>query len=237
MQYILGDSEISFEVFEQSFPEEAKVLEGFILKGAALVVTENRISLNYGEYKNLWFPLQKKLDYHKRFFNKHSLYKDPLAKALGIKKGKSRPTVIDATGGALNDSMLILSYGVTNLKIFERNPIVACLASNALKNLKGFKGEFFYGDATKVKDLEKSDVVYFDPMYESRASKTAPKKEMAIFREVVKDDEDKVEIARQLFSLAKERVVIKRSNKNIPLLEKPDFTIEGKSTCYDVYLV
>jgi 16S rRNA (guanine1516-N2)-methyltransferase len=73
-------------------------------------------------------------------------------------------------------------------------------------------------------------------MYQGKNSKTAAKKEMEIFRELVGVDEDIKETAMALKKLANERLVIKRSNKAKPILEGYAHTIKGKSTSYDVYL-
>jgi hypothetical protein len=237
MQYFLDNLEISYQEFVKLFPVEGSFLDNINIENAQLHAVGEKLTLNFAEFKGFHFPLLKRIDYHKKYFFKNSIYKDPLAKALGIKKGKDRPSIIDATGGALNDSMLILSYGVKSLDIFERNPLIACLGYNAIQSLKNYPATFHFGDASKYNFNNKVDVVYFDPMYESKRSKTAPKKEMAIFRLVVQDDFDKREVALKLFEKARERVVIKRSLKNSPLIEEPDITIKGKSTAYDIYLV
>ena len=73
-------------------------------------------------------------------------------------------------------------------------------------------------------------------MYHEKNTKASPKKSMAIFRELVGADVDAANVAKKLCMENCQRVVIKRSRKASPLIEKPHHTIEGKSTCYDVYL-
>jgi 16S rRNA (guanine1516-N2)-methyltransferase len=183
-------------------------------------------------------PVLKQLDYHKRFFYKNSIYKEPLAKALGIKKGESRPLVIDATAGTLHDSLLIYSFGAKVVAI-ERHPLVASniLSSLADIGLEGFA--FYQGNAVEIIPtlIEVPDVIYFDPMYgENKNAKAAPKGEIQVFRELVGEDQDAVTNATLLKNLSGKRFVIKRSLKADPLLSGVSMSFSGKSTRYDVYL-
>lgn len=189
--------------------------------------------LIFKENKGLELKINAKseLEYHKRYFFKNSLHKELLAKAIGIKKGKIKPKVLDATGGTLKDSLLMYAFGV-DLVVCERNPVAASLIANAIgqNNLK-----IKFVNDNCISEVYETDVAYFDPMYSHKNEKSLPKKEMRIFREVVGEDLDSYEIANILRKNYK-RLVIKRSIKAPSLIEDPSMSFNGKSTRYDVYL-
>ena len=250
MQYIKNKLSTSKEEFFLDLKKEERILDcllesqKFQKEAYDDYILENEFGKIKLVYKNLapfCFEIRDKLLKHQQFFYKNSPYKDPLARALGLKKGKAKPIVFDATAGALNDSMLIYSYGVKKLYLYERHPIVAMLIYNALRSVTELAGyeniEFVHADVGHAdQTLPVFDVGYFDPMYEEKNLKTAPKKEMLVFRNLIKGDTDRVFVANRLFEACQQRLVIKRSNKASPLLPDPDITIKAKSTSYDVYL-
>jgi 16S rRNA (guanine1516-N2)-methyltransferase len=242
MQIFKNDIPVGFEEFIRLFPQEAGFLSKFRdenLDCSIYIEKEDKLSVKYGDFNPIYIDVVNVLKKHEVFFYKNSIYKDPLARAIGLKKGKKKPSVLDATAGMLGDSMLMYAYGVENLTCCERNPIVACLIQNAI-NLAKIPINFFFCNSLQQKfsngDSLDFDVVFYDPMYKEKNTKAAPKKEMAIFREIVGPDDDLKEVATFLKVRARERLVIKRSNKSAPILDNPSHTISGKSTSYDVYL-
>jgi 16S rRNA (guanine1516-N2)-methyltransferase len=225
--------EFAFDDAYNLLPEEFELLKSCQDSDIELMLDGKRIMLVYQNLKPYFIDIQKQWDYHRKHFQKASLYNDPLAKALGVKKGKQKPQVWDATAGALGDSILIRSYGC-EVTSFERNPLVAALIINALKFAPS---EFLEGFSFNTHSFEgtSADVLYFDPMYKEGNSKAAPKKEMAIFRDFVGVDHDAVTMA-EFYLQQCQRLVIKRSIKATPLLDNPHHSITGKSTAYDVYL-
>ncbi len=181
--------------------------------------------------------IDRELRRHEEFFKRSSLQKELLAKAIGV-KGPARPTVLDLTAGLLGDSLLLLSFGCA-VRACERNPVVAFLIQSALARaqhpkIKNF--EFTFGDGeTNLESLNNIDVIYFDPMFEDANSKTAPRKEMRIFRNVVGPDQDAQEIFRKARKLGPKRLVVKRPRHSVDLGEEPALQFIGKSTRYDVY--
>ena len=237
MQFFIDKINISFDEFSLIFPKESEILKShFEFKGSFLITKDKKvISLKYGDFNPIFINIAETLSRHAVYFYKNSFYKDPLAKAIGLKKGKSKPRVLDATGGMLADSLLIYAYGVKSLVCYERNPIIAVLGLNAINN-SSVNIDYRYGEFLSEIDGAEFDVIYYDPMYQIKNTKTAAKKEMEIFRDLVGVDEDIMDTAMGLKKLAKERLVIKRSNKAQPILEGQTHTIRGKSTSYDVYL-
>src|SRR3990167_8916605 len=81
------------------------------------------------------------------------------------------------------------------------------------------------------------DVIYIDPMFPEKTKSALVKKEMRVLRSVVGDDLDSEKLLSAALSIAKKRVVVKRS-KLAPTLsdKKPDVVYTGKSSRFDVYL-
>lgn len=189
--------------------------------------------------KPIGIEVDETIERHLSYFKKSSLYKENLAKALGIKPSY-RPQVLDLTGGLLGDSLMILAMGckVTTL---ERHPVVSFLIQSALqaathpllKNLT-----FHSTDALSYLQQEGEDyeVIYFDPMFEDANHKAGPKKEMRIFREMIGSDGDAVQVFEMARSKALRRVVVKRPRLSRPIVNGDCLQFEGKSTRYDTYL-
>lgn len=233
MQFVENNNTLSFSDFSHKFPTEAAFLREHQGQDWKFVVDGERISFAHAHFNPIFIDIRSIMDLHKRYFFKNSLYKEPLARALGLKKGKSKPKLLDATAGFLGDSLLMLNFDIASIKCLERHPVSAVLAYNAISN-SDFRLEFEHKSA--IDETDSFDVCYFDPMYSEKNLKTSPKKEMAVFRDVIGCDDDSLQVAHHLHSIATQRLVIKRSIKAPFLLENPHHSIKGKSTRYDVYL-
>jgi 16S rRNA (guanine1516-N2)-methyltransferase len=222
---------IDVEQIMRQFPKEWELLQQYCETSLEFEVDGKKLKL-INEFGNpIAIDVEKKLNYHRQFFHKNSLYKQPLAKALGLKKEKPFPKVLDATGGLLGDSLLMYAMGC-QLEVLERHPLVATLIVNAL-NSSGIHISFRHLSAGEINGHY--PVIFFDPMYDEKNSKAAPKKEMQLFRQLVGPDEDLLDVAKHLRSCC-DRLVIKRSIKARPILAGPQISFKGKSTAYDVYL-
>lgn len=127
--------------------------------------------------------------------------KQPLAKAVGIKSGSDRPTVIDATGGWGEDSWLMASLGCHVLTV-ERDRVMATLLKDGLLRAGAVQPEMLArmsvvcadgrhllrrlsrieadheaaGAAAaelpaEMRDFLEPDVVYLDPMFPGAESR------------------------------------------------------------------
>ncbi|MBL7665310.1 MAG: class I SAM-dependent methyltransferase [Bacteriovoracaceae bacterium] len=221
-----------FEQWLAIFGEENNYLAPFVSNVSddfSFEIIDEKLCLGRKDFKPFRLEPEKLLNYHRNFFKGHSILKEPLAKAVGIKKVSEAPKVIDLTCGTMSDSMLFVSFGC-EVMAFERNPIFAALITDALKHSSVEHFQFHFGQYSGGE----SGVLYFDPMYSHPNAKTAPKKEMALLREIISEDRDAQSFISQF--LGKQRIVIKRPIKAEPLLAKPHHAISGKSTRYDVYL-
>jgi len=233
MQFFKDKSPIDFSSFSHEFPFEAQILEPFLSEDWRFTIENGKLSFLHGEYKPIFIDIFNILNNHKVYFQKHSFYQENLAKALGIKKGKPRGRFCDATAGLLGDSLMMSCFDIGSIDVYERHPVAAVLINNAISQSE-FNCHFHFKSAADI--TESYDVIFYDPMYEDKNTKSAPKKEMQIFRDIIGNDLDSLEVAKHLRSLAKERLVIKRPLKSSLLLEAPSHQIKGKSTRFDVYM-
>jgi 16S rRNA (guanine1516-N2)-methyltransferase len=231
MQFFENSVAVSIDSIMTRFPYLSHVIELHQDLDIDFELEDDIIKLRSPYSNPVCTNVRGELDYHTKFFFKNSLHKEPLARAIGLKKGQPKPFVLDATAGMLSDSLLLYSFGC-KVHAFERHPVAFILSANAIYN-HGLDLDISFGDVSEA-DID-VDCVYFDPMYALKNEKTLPKKEMRIFREVVGVDGDAKSVAEKLREKSK-RLVVKRSIKGKPLLENPNMTVKGKSTAYDIYL-
>lgn len=168
-----------------------------------------------------------------------------IAKAVGVQSGV-KPSVLDATAGLGKDAFVLASLGC-ELTLIERQPIIATLLEDGLaramldvevatiaQRMQLLKGNAI--DLIKTWQDAPPQVIYVDPMFPHRDKSALVKKEMRLFRSLVGDDMDASELLTEALSLASHRVVVKRPRK-APIIEgaTPSFSLEGKSSRYDIY--
>lgn len=233
MEFLYGGKSASMQEFEGLFPAEYSLLKDHPEIEGTFVADGDVLKFSHGDFTPIFIDIHKILETHRQYFFKNSYYNEKLARALGIKKGKPRGSVCDATAGMLGDTLLMSCFEINRLDAYERHPIPAALITNALKHAESC---FNFHPFSVLEAQNAYDVIFFDPMYEDKNTKSAPKKEMQIFRQVIGADEDATEVAKNLLTRCKDRLVIKRPAKSKPLLEGFSHQIMGKSTRYDVYL-
>ncbi len=173
-----------------------------------------------------------------------------IAKAVGLHK-INNPTVLDLTAGMGGDAFVLASLGA-NVTMVERNPIIYALLNDAIQRLALNADDHLQkiyhrlqlkkADALSILEcLTKEtypDVIYLDPMFPTRTKSAQVKKEMQFFHDIVGNDKDAENNLLASLHRAKKRIVVKRPRLASPLTQrvKPDFTITGKSTRYDIYL-
>lgn len=164
---------------------------------------------------------------------KQGIKQNPLARAIAGKSKNVPLSVIDATAGQLSDALFLHVMG-HKVHAFERAPLSQILIADSLKYQPLADFIFYPQNVIEKEDLIKQvDVVYFDPMYQYKNTKAAPKKGMQIFRKLTGEDKDQEEVLLKLLNLAK-KVVLKRAPK-APILFSPHHSIESKTVRFDVY--
>ena len=168
-----------------------------------------------------------------------------IARAVGIQPG-IRPEILDATAGLGKDACVLAQLGC-RVTLIERHPVVAALLVDGIRRALAdaevapiaARLHLLRGNAIRLmRDWqgEAPQVIYVDPMFPHRDKSALVKKEMSLLRPVVGDDDDAPELLQAALALATHRVVVKRPRK-APCVEgaQPGYSLEGKSSRYDVY--
>lgn len=177
-----------------------------------------------------------------------SIKNEALARALGL-KNQTRPTIVDATGGLARDSFIIASLGY-ELTLLERSPIIYTLIQDGLKRANQHPRMHHttkrlltvQSDAiiwlNQLKDQDKPEIIYLDPMFPEKKKSALPKKEMLIFHDIVGDDLDADNLLSTALACATKRVVVKRPRLANCLKAScaPSFSLTGSSCRFDIYL-
>jgi 16S rRNA (guanine1516-N2)-methyltransferase len=167
-----------------------------------------------------------------------------LTKAVGLNKRKSLQ-VVDATAGLGRDAFVLATQGC-HVTLIERHPLIHLLLSDGIKraheNEKASepvkKMTLIHANALSwLAQNAPSDVVYLDPMYPASHKSALVKKEMQLFHALL--DVHKAEgthLLESALQVASYRVVVKRPIKGEQLKGiTPDFTVNGRSTRFDIY--
>jgi len=151
-----------------------------------------------------------------------------IAKAVGIQPG-IRPRVLDATAGLGRDAFVLalledgLGRAAGDAEVGAIAARMTLLKGNAIELMTQWQGEA-------------PQVIYLDPMFPHRDKSALVKKEMRLFRPFVGDDMDAPALLAAALELASHRVVVKRPRKATAIEgAKPGYSLEGKSSRYDIY--
>jgi len=214
-----------------------------------LVLTPDRLELRQtskGAGGPVWVDfVQGPIDYRRR---QGSSRREAIARAVGL-KGANPPSVLDVTAGLGRDGFILASLGCM-VQLVERSPVVAALLEDGLRRSGEAEGaarlirqrlNLLVGHGLQILNTwqgERPDVVYIDPMYPHRSKSALVKKEMRLIRLLVGDDEDSNTLLLAALAVASRRVVVKRP-RLAPALTgpEPNFTISGKNSRFDVYLI
>ena len=180
---------------------------------------------------------------HRRLFGGGS--GQMIAKAVGIASG-IRPTILDATAGLGRDAFVLAELGCT-MTLIERQPLIAALLEDGLQRASAdpevgpivARMKLLCGNAIELLSAwndEEPQVIYLDPMFPHRDKSALVKKEMRLFRPLAGDDDDAPALLDAALALATHRVVVKRPRKAPAIAGKPPgYTLEGKSSRFDIY--
>lgn len=175
------------------------------------------------------------------FRSQQNVRNELLVKAVLGRKKQELPSVLDVTAGLGRDSFILATLGC-EVAMYERNLAVylllkdglarAHLHSSALARLS-----LQSADAIEVMPVSPTvDVVYMDPMFPARDKSALVKKEMRIFKTLVGADEDAADLFEKACVAAKRKVVVKRPRKAPFVAEaKPTYSVEGRSSRFDIY--
>jgi 16S rRNA (guanine1516-N2)-methyltransferase len=176
------------------------------------------------------------------------LKRELLARAMGAKP-KDQPYIIDATAGLGRDSFILATLGF-EITLLERDPIIFALLRDALSRAAAdadiapivARMHLIHADAAIwLKELAKEqlpDIIYLDPMFPGREKSASVKKEMVILQNLLAKDLNSHELLDIAAACSLRRVVVKRPRLAPTLTERaPNYTLAGKSSRFDIYLV
>jgi len=131
--------------------------------------------------------------------------------------------------------------------MIERHPLIHLLLNDGLKRSKDTGNAnvtnrltLVHADAKNflAKPNEIFDVIYLDPMFPEKRGTAKTKKAMQLFRQMLTDDADDVELLELAIAQAKHRVVIKRPIKAPEFAgQKPDYNLKGRNVRYDIFAI
>lgn len=150
-------------------------------------------------------------------------------------------TVLDATAGFGRDAALLASTGAKIL-MCEREAILQALLKDGLRRLdpaSGLNLHLIEADAldylSALQPEAYPDVIYLDPMHPERRKSARVKKDLYALQLLLGADAHAERLLISSRAHSKLRVVVKWPAKQQALL-KPNYSVEGKTIRFDVYL-
>jgi 16S rRNA (guanine1516-N2)-methyltransferase len=162
-----------------------------------------------------------------------------LAKALG--GAKATPRVLDLSAGLGIDAVYMTQLGF-KVTAVERSKVLFILLDEALSKVPELQTSLDFVCAEALTFLREATApfefegIYFDPMYPHKKKTALPKQEMVVFRELVGQDEDAVEVLKEALKTSARRIVVKRPVGAPGLMPGVRHVYEGKVVRYDVYM-
>lgn len=158
-------------------------------------------------------------------------------------KGIEEPTLVDATAGLGQDSLLLAAAGFS-VTLIECNPVIAAMLVDAIERARrdpeladaAGRMRVIEGNSLKVlRDLSMPpDAVYLDPMFPGRSKSAAVKKKFQLLHRLEMPCEDEMTLLEAARAAHPRKIVIKRPVKGPHLAGvKPDYTLRGKAVRYD----
>ena len=158
-------------------------------------------------------------------------------------KGIEEPTLVDATAGLGQDSLLLAAAGFS-VTLIECNPVIAAMLVDAIERARrdpeladaAGRMQVIEGNSLKVlRDLSMPpDVVYLDPMFPGRSKSAAVKKKFQLLHRLEMHCEDEMALLEAARAAHPRKIIIKRPVKGPHLAGvKPDYTLRGKAVRYD----
>ena len=189
---------------------------------------------------------------------KSNLEREMLVKAARI-KGNPHPSVIDATAGLGEDSILLAAAGCS-VTLYELDPVIAALLENALERAASLpelqdiaarmhliKGDSIAAMQAIGKMRETAEytpaqpaaaprpgVILLDPMFPERKKSALIKKKFQLLQQLERPCGNEEELLQAALFAHPRKIVIKRPLKGPYLAgRKPDYSLSGKAIRYD----
>ncbi len=178
----------------------------------------------------------------------HLVLKNELIAKAVMMKSKTELNVLDATAGLGRDAFVLANLGC-QVQMLERDPIIALMLEDGMARALADPGCSvavkrmmlrLVDSASYIQQIEvncRPDVIYLDPMFPPRRKAAKVKKEMQLLHQLLQDCEPQTALLALAREKAIKKVVVKRP-RHAPFLESqlPNYSVEGKSSRYDIYL-
>lgn len=173
----------------------------------------------------------------------NNLTHELLVKAAKIKDCEGQLTVLDATAGMGEDSLLLAAAGYRVI-MYEYNEVIAALLEDSLRRAAAdpqleeiaARMETVHGDSIAAMREGKiqPDIVFLDPMFPKRKKSGLIKKKFQLIQQLEYPCSDEKELLEAAIAAKPRRIIIKRPLKG-PYLAglKPDYSLPGKAIRYD----
>lgn len=169
----------------------------------------------------------------------------PLVQIINRQKDLSNFSVVDVTGGLLNDTYLLLSSG-QEVWTFEANPLICllimvhqCLRTRNDKNKFHFiPGSFSLDKCSSLINKNNKKIAIYDPMFFAKEHKSLSSSSMQLLYQLEKEFplEDLTFIHWESWRSYFDLLIVKRHDKAKFLFEeKPTYQLPGKIIRWDVY--
>ena len=175
-----------------------------------------------------------------------NLQREMLVKAARIKGQEMPQTLVDATAGFGEDSLILAAAGF-EVRLYEFDPIIAALLDDCLERARLIpeladavsRMTLISGDSVEgMKKLDyKPDIVLLDPMFPARQKSALIKKKFQLIQRLESPCSTEEELLDAAVVADPKRIVIKRPLKG-PFLagRKPSYSLNGKAIRYDCFV-
>lgn len=218
------------------------VIEQYNLKladrGLVLIQTDEGLRLSSGE-------LSIMADFRDMLprLKKSNLEREMLVKAARIKGQPMPQSLVDATAGFGEDSLILAAAGF-DVRLYEFDEVIALLLQDCMERameipeLKEAVGRMTLvcGDSTiAMKSLDyKPDIVLLDPMFPERQKSALIKKKFQLLQKLENPCSNEEQLLEAAIASEPKRIVIKRPLKGPYLADKkPSYSLDGKAIRYD----
>ena len=212
-------------------PETAAEKPRLVLLERGLVLTDGKLELT-ADFTGML-----------RRIRRGNLQNEMLVKAVRIRGSGEVLSVLDATAGLGEDSLLLAAAGF-RVTLYEYDPMIAALLRDSLTRASELaelreivsRMTFFEGDSIpamrklSTRPEGRPDVILLDPMFPRRQKSAMIGKKFQLLQQLEQPCTDEKELLGAAIAAEPKKIVIKRPVKG-PYLAgmKPDYSLTGKA--------
>lgn len=201
---------------------------------SGLILTDGNLSMT-GDFSKMLPRLKQS-----------NLEHELIVKAARIKNSDHQITIVDATAGMGEDSLLLAAAGYKVI-MFEYDPIISALLKDSMERalinpqLSHIVSNMELHPGSSIDGLpslsDSIDVVYLDPMFPERAKSGLIKKKFQLLQQLEKPCDDEIGLLKAAAMANPRKIIIKRPQKG-PFLGgiNPDYSYTGKAIRVDVLI-